>query len=76
MGFTVHVCAGLLLAEPGAADPISHINAVSTEKVKSVDSLNTSLVALVGFGVCRNASPESKERRELCNELSVMILWR
>lgn len=58
MGFMGHVCAELLLAVPGAADPISSI-----EKVKSVDSLNTNLVALVGFGVCRNASSKSKERR-------------
>lgn len=62
MGFMVHVCAELLLVEPGAADPISHINVVSIEKVKSADSPNVNLVALVGFGVCRNASSKSKER--------------
>lgn len=75
MGFMVHVCAGLLLVELGAADPVSHVNAVSIEKVKGVDSLNIPLVALVGFGVCRNASLKNKERRELCNELSVTFRW-
>lgn len=75
MGFMVHVCVGLLLMEPGAADPISHLNAVSSEKVKGVD-LNPDLVALVGFGVCRNAPPKSKGRRELCDELSVTFLGR
>jgi len=44
------VCAGLLLVELGAAAPISHVNAVSVEKAKAVDSLNTNLVALWGLG--------------------------
>lgn len=55
MGFMVHVCAGRVLAELGAAHPNSHLKADPVGKVKGVDSLNTDLVALGGFGGCRNA---------------------
>lgn len=60
MGFMVHSCAGLPLVELGAAEPSSHLNAVSIEEVKGVDSLNADLVALVGLGVCRNASKKGR----------------
>lgn len=60
--------------ELGAADPISCRNTASIRKVARLDFLNRNLVALVGFG-CGNASPKSKERRELCKELAVRILW-
>lgn len=69
----VHGCVMFLLMELGAADPISQRNTVSIKKVKSVDCLNASLVALVGFG-CGNAPARNKERTELCSELYVRFL--
>lgn len=40
MRFMVRVYAGLLLAELGAAGPVSHVNALSVEKVKVAEFLN------------------------------------
>lgn len=65
--------AVFLLMELEATDPISCKNTASIRKVERVNSRNN-LVALVGFG-CGNASPKSKERRELCKELAIRFLW-
>lgn len=75
MGFMVHVCAGLLLVGVEADDLISHINAVSFEKVKGVEPPNTNLVPLVGFRLCRNMLSERRNRTDLWNKVPVKFSW-